>query len=315
MKAIILKDFGGPENLVSTEIPVPDISENEVLVQVKAISVNPVDYKTRVGKNRLASSLREFSPIILGWDISGIVKRTGENVKLFKDGDEVFGMVNFPGHGKAYAEYVAAPEAHLTMKPSNISHAEAAAATLAALTAWQIFKERIILKPGDKILIHAAAGGVGHYAVQMAKYLGAEITATASAENRDFVLGLGAVRHVNYQNEKFEDVIHDMDWVFDGIGGDYTDRSLKVLKPGGTIVTLPSGTSPQVSEKARAMGLNGYSFFVKSDGNDMKEIAGFLEKGIIKSHISGTFKLDEIRSAHRQIETGKTRGKIVVLMD
>ncbi len=315
MKAIILKDFGGPENLVIAELPIPDISDNEVLVQVKAISVNPVDYKTRIGKSRLALSLRETSPVILGWDISGIVIRRGKEVKMFSEGDEVFGMVNFPGHGKAYAEYVAAPEAHLSLKPSNISHAGAAAASLAALTAWQIFGERIRIKPGDRILIHAAAGGVGHYAVQMAKYLGAEISATSSAENRDFVLSLGADRHIDYKKEKFEDVVHDLDWVFDSIGGDYTDRSLKVLKPGGTIVTLPSGTSPQVAEKAKALGLTGYNFYVKSDGINVKEIADMLEKGIIKSYISGTFKLDDIRSAHRQIESGKTRGKIVVLVE
>ncbi len=311
MKAIILKGFGGVENLVTAEVPVPGISDNEILVKVKAIGINPVDIKTRLGKSQ-ATRLKEFSPIILGWDISGFVTRTGKSARIFKEGDEVFGMVNFPGHGKAYAEYVAAPEAHLALKPANITHEEAAAATLAALTAWQVFRERIKIKPGDKILIHAAAGGVGHYAVQMAKYLGAFVTTTASAENKEFVISLGSARNIDYKTEKFEDHVNDMDWVLDSMGGDYIDRSLKTLKKGGTIVTLPSGALQQVSEKAASTGRFGYNFLVKSDGNNMREIAGLLAQGTIKSYISASYAFDDIRAAHQQIETGKTKGKVVV---
>jgi NADPH:quinone reductase-like Zn-dependent oxidoreductase len=311
MKAIILKGFGGVENLVKKEIPVPDYTDFEVLVKVKAIGINPVDIKTRKGKG-MAGALKEIDPIILGWDISGNVTNTGRKVTLFRPGDEVFGMVNFPGHGKAYAEYIAVPETHLALKPENISHEEAAAASLAALTAWQIIKEKARIKPGDKVLIHSAAGGVGHYAVQMSKYLGAVVTGTASGKNNDFVLSLGASRCIDYEKQHFEDVLHDFDFVLDTIGGEYTDRSLKVLKPGGTIICIPSGTSETIAEKARKKGMIGSHFQVKSDGKNMKEISTLLEKGIVKSFISKTFSIDEIQAAHLQIETGRTKGKIVL---
>lgn len=311
MKAIILRGFGGVENLVVSEVPVPDISDNEVLVKVKAFSINPVDIKTRLGRGH-ASRLKEYNPMILGWDISGIINKTGKSVTSFKAGDEVFGMVNFPGHGKAYAEYVAAPELHLALKPFNVSHEEAAAASLAALTAWQILKEKSGIKPGYRVLIHSASGGVGHYAVQMAKYLGGYVIGTSSGRNRDFVISLGASEHVDYEKQIFEDVLNDIDFVLDTMGGDYIDRSLKVLRCGGTIISIPSGASEFVREKAKEKGLNGDTFRVQSNGRDMKEISDLLQLGIVKSHVSKTFGFDEIQSAHQQIETGKTKGKIVV---
>jgi NADPH:quinone reductase-like Zn-dependent oxidoreductase len=311
MKAIILKGFGGVENLVITDLPVPVISDYEVLVKARAIGINPVDIKTRKGKG-LAGTLKDFDPIILGWDISGTIIQTGAKVTAFKKGDEVFGMVNFPGHGKAYAEYVAVPEAHLALKPSQISHEEATAASLAALTAWQVLKYKSGIRAGDKVLIHSAAGGVGHYAVQMAKYLGARVAGTSSGLNKDFVLNLGASIHIDYEKQRFEDILHDYDFVLDTIGGDYTDRSFNVLKHGGTIICIPSGTSENITEKASARGLHGYHFRVLSDGHDMKDIADLLEKGLLKSFVSNTFKFDNIQAAHGQIETGKTKGKIVL---
>jgi NADPH:quinone reductase-like Zn-dependent oxidoreductase len=311
MKAIILIGFGGIENLASTELPIPDISENEVLVKIKAFSINPVDIKTRMGRG-LAPVLKGEKPMILGWDISGSVIKTGKSVTLFNKGDEVFGMVNFPGHGKAYAEYVAAPASHLALKPPAVSHEECAAASLAALTAWQILKEKVRIKPGDRVLIHSAAGGVGHYAVQMAKHLGASVIGTSSAENRAFVLNLGASEHINYKEQLFENIAKDVDLVLDTIGGEYIDRSLKVLKPGGTIISIPSGASEAVKEKAGAAGAIGDTFRVRSDGRNMAEIAGMLEKKIIRSHISKIFAFGDIRAAHQHIETGKTKGKIVV---
>jgi NADPH:quinone reductase-like Zn-dependent oxidoreductase len=311
MKAITLIDFGGVENLVMANLPVPVISDNEVLIKVKAFSINPVDIKTRLGRGQ-ASRLKEFNPIILGWDVSGTVTNTGRSVTSFKTGDEVFGMVNFPGHGKAYAEYVAAPELHLALKPSVVSHENASASSLAALTAWQILKEKVRVKPGDKVLIHAAAGGVGHYAVQMAKHLGAYVIGTSSGENKKFVMELGASEHIDYQKQIFENEVKDVDFVFDSIGGDYIDRSLKVLKPGGIIISIPSGASESVKEKASAKGMTGDTFRVQSDGKNMKEIAELLEKGRVRSHVSRVFAFDEIQLAHLQIESGKTKGKIVV---
>lgn len=313
MVAFILKDFGGTENLIKAVVPLPVVRDNEVLVKVKAISINPVDIKTRLGKGQ-ADRLKDFKPIILGWDISGIVAETGRLVTSFKKGDEVFGMVNFPGHGKAYAEFVSAPEEHLALKPDIVSHEEAAAASLAALTAWQILKEKATIKPGDKVLIHAAAGGVGHFAVQMARYLGAYVIGTASGINRDFVLSLGASEHIDYQVQHFEDVLNNMDFVLDTIGGEYMDRSMNVLKPGGTIFCIPSGACENIAEKAKARGFNGSTFRVHSNGENMKEISDLLQKRLVKSYISKRYSFDEIPSAHLQIETGKTKGKVVVVL-
>ena len=313
MKAIVLRDFGGVENLVKAEVPVPDISDNEVLVKVKAFSVNPVDIKTRLGKG-VASRLKDHPPMILGWDFSGIILDTGNSVKLFKKADEVFGLIKFPEPGRTYAEYVVAAETELALKPPNISHEEAAAAPLAAMTAWQILKDRVAIKPGYNVLIHSAAGGVGHYAVQMSKFLGAYVIGTSSSANRDFVMDLGASELVDYEKERFEHVVNDIDFVLDTRGGEYIDRSLEVLKPGGIIISIPSGASESVREKAEARGFKGEPFSVRPNGKNMKEIADLLEQGIIRSFVSKIYDFEDIQSAHRQIETGRTKGKIIVTL-
>jgi NADPH:quinone reductase-like Zn-dependent oxidoreductase len=313
MKAIVLKNFGDVNNLVTQELPMPSISANDVLVQVKAISINPVDVKTRAGKG-MAGMLKDISPLILGWDISGIIVEVGTAVTQFKKGDEVFGMVNFPGHGQAYAEYVAAPAAHLALKPTSISHQEAAAATLAALTAWQALTSQAKIKAGEKVLIHAAAGGVGHYAVQIAKHLGAYVIGTSSSANKDLVLSLGADAHFDYKNQPFEDLPKDIDFVFDTVGGDNVDLSIGIVRKGGTVISIPSGLSESVVEKAKAKGVNGYFFLVQSSGKDMKSIANLLDKGIIKSHVMKAYAFDQMAQAHLQVETGRTQGKVVVTL-
>lgn len=311
MKAVTLIDFGPAENLVVHEILKPVISADEVLIQTKAISVNPVDIKTRSGKAQ-AKALSQFDPIILGWDASGIITEIGENVTKFKVGDAVFGMINFPGHGKCYAEYVAAPASQLALKPDNVSFEEAAASTLAALTAWQNLVLHAKIKENDRILIHAAAGGVGHFAVQIAKHLGAFIIGTSSADNKDFVLSLGADQHIDYKNERFEDVVKDLDFVLDTIGGDNAIRSMEIVKKGGTVISIPSGLDPAITEKGKEKGIEIYNTSVKSNGDDMNAIAELLTKGIIKAHIFQTYSLEEIVLAHLQIETGKTVGKIII---
>lgn len=313
MKAIVLKNFGDVNNLVTQELPMPSISANDVLVQVKAISINPVDVKTRAGKG-MAGMLKDISPLILGWDISGIIVEVGTAVTQFKKGDEVFGMVNFPGHGQAYAEYVAAPAAHLALKPTSISHQEAASATLAALTAWQALTSQAKIKAGEKVLIHAAAGGVGHYAVQIAKHLGAYVIGTSSSANKDLVLSLGADAHFDYKNQPFEDLPKDIDFVFDTVGGDNVDLSIGIVRKGGTVISIPSGLSESVVEKAKAKGVNGYFFLVQSSGEDMKSIANLLDKGIIKSHVMKAYAFDQMAQAHLQVETGRTQGKVVVTL-
>ena len=314
MKAIVLADFGSVDQLEYRDIPRPFVAPHEVLVKTKAISINPVDIKTRKGKGQ-AARLKEDPPMILGWDISGVVEATGKDVVDFKAGDEVFGMINVPGRGKGYAEYVAANASHLARKPGNISHEEAAAASLAAMTAWQALFDKAEIKTGQRILIHAAAGGVGHFAVQFAKYAGAFVIGTSSARNKEFVLSLGADEHVDYKLKPFEEQVAGVDVVLDTIGGDNIPRSLKILRKGGVIVSLPSGISETVGEQAAEQGKKGIFFFVKSNGNDMQKIAGLLDQGKIKSHVSRSFSFAQIKEAHEQVESGTTVGKVVLKME
>jgi len=313
MKAIILKEAGGPENLVIKDIPVPVPKKDEVLVKVKAISINPVDIKTRKGLS-LYNDLKSDEPVILGWDIAGEVVQVGEDVTTLEEGDEVFGMVNFPGHGKAYAEYVAAPASHLAEKPELITTQEAVAGTLAALTAWQVLLDEAKLQAGEKVLIHAAAGGVGHFAVQIAKYLGAYVIGTASEANYDFVKELGADDFVDYTKEKFEEIVKDADVVFDTFGRDNPLRSLNVLKEGGRLVAIAGGITDEVIQIAETKKIKAWRHLVHSNGDDMEQIAELMEAGTIKAYIYKEYAFEEIAEAHRQIETGKTRGKIVVVL-
>jgi len=312
MKAIILKEAGSAEKLEKVELPIPLINDQEVLIHTKVISINPVDIKTRIGKS-LYSELRSQNPFIIpGWDVSGIVTNAGRAATKFKPGDEVFGMVNFPGHGKCYAEYVAAPAEHIALKPSNITHEEAAAATLAALTAWQALVTNAKVAKGQKVVIQAASGGVGHYAIQIAKWLGAFVIATSSAANRNFVLSLGADEHIDYNKHTIDTIVTDADFVLDPIGGDNIEPSLNAVKKGGTVIMLPSLFKEEIIAKSAAKGVNGYFFSVRSNGDDMQKLATLLEKGIIRSHVSNNFSFDEIKEAHLQIESGRTKGKIVV---
>jgi len=313
MKAIVLEKFGGIENLIYREIEKPSINTKEVLVKVKAISINPVDVKVRSRQAPLAEELAAYQPLILGWDISGEICKIGCEVKDFAVGDNVFGMVNFAGHGKAYAEYVAVPAEQLALKPQNVSHIEAAASTLAALTAWQAFHSYGKLRPIDRVLIHAASGGVGHFAVQIAKCIGAHVIATASAINKDFVMGLGADEFIDYRKNRFEEILQPVDFVLDAIGGNNFQKSVQVLKPFGTIVALPSGHTVMDELKAQEKKLHAsYFMSVYSNGQDMCSIASLLEKDLLKVHIAQVFDFDEMGKAHAQIETRRTVGKVVV---
>ncbi|MEJ2613644.1 MAG: NADP-dependent oxidoreductase [Ignavibacteriaceae bacterium] len=318
MKAITLKENGSVENFKLSEVDIPKIKDDEVLVKVKAISINPVDAFVRKNESSLRGILRpgkDEDTFILGWDISGIVEKIGSNVKDFKENDEVFGMINFPGSGKAYAEYIAAPANQLAIIPANISFEEAAAATLTALTAWQALATYAKIKKGDKVLIHAASGGVGHYAVQLAKSFGAYVIGTASSPNRDFVLDLGADEFIDYTSEKFEDKINNADIVLDSIPGtEHLLRSIDAAKNGGRVVSIKSSFEGEIAEKAESKNLHTYRILVNSNGNDMKKIADLLKEGKIHSHISKKYEFEDIPKAHRQIETGKTVGKIVVVI-
>lgn len=313
MQAIILKEAGSPDQLQLAQIEKPTINADEVLIQSKALSINPVDMKTRLGKSFYSDFKSKYDPIILGWDVSGVVESVGENVQDFKPGDEVFGMVNFPGHGKAYAEYVAAPAAHLALKPANITHNEAAAATLAALTAYQVLNRHV--KKGDLVLIHAAAGGVGHFAVQIAKILGAGVTGTASAKNIEFVKSLGADDVIDYQKQAFETVAKDFDFVLDTLSGETLYRSIPAVKKGGTIITLPSaGFDEKMAEAGRKNDVHIAFEMVQSSGKDMQQIAQWLATGRLKAEVSQVFPFGQLPEAHTALETGRTRGKIAIAL-
>lgn len=311
MKAIILKEAGSVENLEYVELARPAINEGEVLIKVKAISINPVDTKSRSGKG-VYGRIKTENPLILGWDISGIVEETKSSD--FKIGDEVFGMVNFPGHGKAYAEFVAAPANQLALKPKNISFEDAAASTLVALTAYQALVHNANIQKGQNVMVHAASGGVGHIAVQIAKHLGAKVTGTSSAKNKDFVLGLGADSHIDYHGFDWKSAGRTFDFVLDTIGGDNIDHSLEVTKEGGSIISIPTGLNEEVTSKANSKGVKGYFILVQSSGEDMKQIASFLESGAVKPHVSKVFPFEQMREAHLEQETGRTVGKIVITL-
>jgi NADPH:quinone reductase-like Zn-dependent oxidoreductase len=316
MKGITLKQFGGVENLKLQEVPQPAIGANEVLIKTKAIGINPVDAFLRQHAEMVQPFLQPApgqDTFILGWDVSGTVVATGEGVTQFREGDEVFGMVNFKGQGKTYAEYVAAPAGHLALKPANISHQEAAAACLAALTAWQSLVHYAKVQKGDKVLIHAAAGGVGHYAVQIAKYLGAYVVANVSAGKKDFVLSLGADEVIDYTKDKFEEKIKDADVVLDPIYGDHILRSLEAVKKGGRVISLMAFfNDPKMNATIKEKNLYTHRHDVTSNGEDMQQIARLLKEGHLKSHIAADFPFADLPKAHTRVEEGKTMGKIVV---
>lgn len=311
MQAYLLHEAGGIENLTLSEIDTPMPKDGEVLIKIKAISINPVDVKIREMPKLLDKVYGTDRPLILGWDIAGIVHAVGRDVTDFKADDKVFGLVNFPGHGSAYAEYVAAPGEHLVEIPEGTSFPEAAATTLAALTALQVLRPRI--KAGDKVLIHAGSGGVGHFAVQIAKDIGAYVISTSSADNRDFVLSLGADEHIDYEAQDFEKIVSDLDFVLDAIGGEVLKNSLKVTKDGGEIISLPTPQfSDEVLNYAREHDIDVAYFNVTSNGDDMQTLKTMLEKRVLKPHVFKTFAFAKLHDAHRQVETNHTVGKVIV---
>ncbi|GAA4737249.1 NADP-dependent oxidoreductase [Flavisolibacter ginsenosidimutans] len=311
MKAIILTEAGSPDNLKLQQVDTPQPKEDEVLIKIKTISINPVDVKTRKGGG-LLEGLQKNPLVILGWDVAGDVVAVGASVTKFKESDKVFGMINFPGKGKTYAEYATAPEAHLAHIPDGINYEEAAAATLAALTAWQVLVHQAEIRAGQRVLIHAAAGGVGHFAVQIAKHFDAFVIGTASAANSDFLKSLGVDQTVDYTREDFSQTLKDIDIVLDPIGGATTIKSLRVLKPGGTLVSIVGGVKEEAQSIAGDSNFTAKNYLVHSSGRDMEQLAILLKEGKLKPFISSRYTLEQMPEAHRKIETGKTRGKIVV---
>ncbi|SEQ92592.1 NADPH:quinone reductase [Lentzea albida] len=313
MRAVVQDALGGPEVLSVREVPRPEPLPTEVRVKVHAAGINPVDWKTRAGGG-MAGVLGE-PPFILGWDVSGVVEKVGFGVTTLKEGDEVYGMPWFPRQAGAYAEYVTAPARQFVLKPSSVGHEQAAAVPLAALTAWQALVDTAHVTSGQRVLIHAAAGGVGHLAVQFAKHLGAHVIGTASARSHDWLTKLGADEVVDYTDVRFEDAVSDVDVVIDlvGDGHDHTStRSLEVLRPGGLLVAIPGGASPELVAAGEAKGLRVSAFLVEPDGPALARIAELIDAGDVVVEVEETFPLEEVARAHARGESNRTRGKLVL---
>ncbi|MFE0798556.1 NADP-dependent oxidoreductase [Streptomyces sp. NPDC058812] len=310
MRAISQDVLGGPEVLKEVRPERPEPRPNEVLVRVRAAGVNPTDWKHRANGGFLGEP-----PFVLGWDVSGVVEAVGIGVAAFRSGDEVFGMLSYPfGHG-SHAEYVTAPARAFTHKPAGVDHVQAGALPLVSLTAWQALVERADVQPGQRVLIHAAAGGVGHVAVQIAKALGAHVIGTASAGKHEFLRSLGADETVDYRETDFAEAVKDVDVVLDTIGGDTSLRSLRVLRPGGVVVSILPVGSDEFYEEAERLGVRAVRMLVDADRADMRQIAGLVESGKLRATIARTFPLADAAEAHALGETGRTTGKLVLVVD
>ncbi|MFF8933207.1 NADP-dependent oxidoreductase [Streptomyces paradoxus] len=310
MRAISQDVLGGPEVLKEVEIERPVPKPNQVLVRVRAAGVNPTDWKHRATGGFLGEP-----PFVLGWDLSGVVEAVGIGVAAFAPGDEVFGMLPYPyGHG-SHAEYVIAPVRALARKPAGVDHTQAGALPLVSLTAWQALTEHADLRPGQRVLIHAAAGGVGHVAVQIAKARGAYVIGTASAGKHEFLREIGVDEAVDYRETDFTEAVKDADVVLDTIGGDNALRSLRVLRPGGVLVSILPGGSDDLYEEAGRLGVRALRMLVDADRSGMETIAELAGAGKLRATIAGTFPLAEAAEAHALGDTGRTTGKLVLLND
>ncbi len=306
MKAIRIHGFGGPEVLKYEDAPQPIPAADEVLIKVHASGVNPIDWKIRDGH---AKGLFPINfPLTPGWDVSGEIEKVGSDILNFRLGDEVYSRPD-PTRNGTYAEYVVVKADQVNHKPKSINHDKAAAIPLAGLTAWQGLFTHGQLGEGQRVLIHAAAGGVGTYAVQFAKWKGAYVIGTASDDNIDFLYELGADEVIDYKNEKFEEEVSDVDLVFDLIGGDTQKRSLQVIKKGGRLITT---VAPENNEEAKSKNIHIEGFMAKSLPGDLQQIADLVDSGKVKPIIDEIFSLEQAAEAHKKIEKGHTRGKIVL---
>ncbi|MEN2467785.1 NADP-dependent oxidoreductase [Ornithinibacillus sp. JPR2-1] len=308
MKAIIINQYGSINELKEQEIPTPEIENNQVLVELYATSINPIDWKMRYGY--LKEMLPFSFPIILGWDAAGVVKEVGKDVTRFKVGDRVFARPATTNKG-TYAEYTAVDEDLLALIPDNITFEEAAAVPLAGETAWQCLVDFSNIKAGDKVLIHAGAGGVGSYAIQFAKHFGAYVASTASEKNKELLNELGVDQFINYKEQDFSDVLSDYDIVLDTMGGEIMDKSFDVLKEGGKLVSI-AGTPSE--ERAKEKGIKAGSYWLNPSGKQLSEIADLMERGIVKSIIGHVMPFTEagLKEAHQLSETHHAKGKIVI---
>lgn len=311
MRAIGQDVLGGPEVLHEIERPVPQPGPSEILVRVRATALNPTDWKHRA----IAGLFLPAPPFVLGWDVSGEVAAVGYGVTLFKPGDEVFGMLPYPhGHGAA-AEYVTGPARAFARKPANLDHTQSAAIPLAALTAYQALVDTANVQAGQRVLIHAAAGGVGHFAVQIAKARGAYVIGTAGAANHEFLRSIGADEVLDYRTTDFAETLRDVDVVLDPIDTPHAIQSLRTLRPGGMVVSIrPTGVE-ELFAAAEKLGVRAEALLVEADHAGMNALRELAESGAIRPVIAGTFPLSDAAKAHALGDTNRTVGKLVLTVD
>lgn len=307
MRAVVQHEFGGPEVLKIEEVPTPQPMPTEIRVRVRAAGVNPVDFKTRAGNG----IVREL-PFTLGWDVAGVVDAVGRGVTRFAVGDEVLGMPLFPRQAAAYADYVTAPSRQFVRRPAAMSVTQAAGLPLAGLTAWQALVDTAHVQAGQRVLVHAASGGVGHLAVQIAKALGAHVIGTASPANHPMLAGLGADQLIDYHATRFEDIAHDVDVVLDLVGGETGVRSLDVLDKDGLLVSVPGATGADALTAAAQRGLRATGILVEPDQVGLDALISLVAKGSLVVLVSDTFPVEDVASAHELAERGHGPGKIVL---
>jgi NADPH:quinone reductase-like Zn-dependent oxidoreductase len=307
MRAVRQDTLGGTGVLTLTETDRPTPGATEILVEVRAAGVNPIDWKIRQFGYWLTP------PFVLGWDVSGVVAAVGPGETRFTVGDEVFGLPSFPAVGGGYAEYVVAPSRHFALKPTTVDHVAAAALPLSGSTAWQALVDVAELSEGQRVLIHAAAGGVGHLAVQIAKARGAYVIGTATAAKHELLRTLGADEVVDYTDRDFVEVVRDVDVVLDLVGEDYEDRSLRTLRRGGLYIGVTNPLAVEsIAERATAVGARGVTVNVAPDHAVLAQLAQLVDDGKLRPVVAETFPLAEVAKAHDLGEGNHTTGKIVL---
>lgn len=307
MKAARIHAFGDPKVLELDDIVIPTPGPNEVLVRVCAASINPVDYKVRSGRYPIVK--QDALPIVLGRDVAGVVDKVGEGTTRFKPDDEIFAFLDMKRGG--YAEFVAIPQEECAHKPTRLGFPQAAAVPLAGLTAWQGLFEHGLLAANQGVLIHGGAGGVGHLAVQFAKAKGAWVATTVGSQDVEFARSLGADKVVDYQTQRFEDEVKDVDVVLDLIGGDVLKRSFATLTQGGTLVSTLERPS---HELAAQKGIRAKSYRTRPDGTQLSHIARLIDQNKVTPHVLATYALQDVQAAHERAERHHVRGKIVLTM-
>jgi len=306
MKAVRIHDYGDVDTLTYEDAPMPEPGPADVRLRVHAAAVNPVDWKIRAGY--LSSMIPYVMPLTIGWDVSGVVERVGAEVTHLAVGDAVYCRPDITRDG-SYAEYMVVRASEVAAKPQTLSHNEAAAVPLAGLTAWQGLFDHGHLKQGERVLIHAGAGGVGSFAIQFAKSAGAHVIATASSANEELIRDLGADEFVDYRSQRFEEALAKVDVVLDTIGGDTLDRSIGLLKSGGRLVSVVATPDP---EALAAMGATGGIFMVQPSSENLASIANLIDAGTVRVIIDSVFPLWEAHAAHTKSQTGRAKGKIVL---